>query len=124
MKLVVQQLRLVLFFFFLFFLLKLFGRYITMLLRALMNGSMLSGSSGGSLAPRALRRLATVLTASLALQAVPPVTGLAAALAWRRRLWHHLAFVRTFVLSVVSLWLVMYVFTLFYSLECTFYSLR
>ena len=94
-----------------------------MLLRALMNGSMLSGSSGGSLAPRALRRLATVLTASLALQAVPPVTGLAAALAWRR-LWHHLAFVRTFVLSVVSLWLVMYVFTLFYSLECTFYSLR
>ena len=50
-----------------------------MLLRALMNGSMLSGSSGGSLAPRALRRLATVLKASLALQAVPPVTGLAAA---------------------------------------------
>ena len=83
-----------------------------MLLRALMNGSMLSGSSSGSLAPRALRRLATVLTAS-------PVTGLAAALAWRR-LWHHLASVRTFVLSVVSLWLVMYVFTLFYSLECTF----
>ena len=85
-----------------------------MLLRALMNGSMLSGSSSGSLAPRALRRLATVLTAS-------PVTGLAAALAWRRRrLWHYLASVRTFVLSVVSLWLVMYVFTLFYSLECTF----
>ena len=49
-----------------------------MLLRALMNGSMLSGSSGGSLAPRALRRLATVLMASLALQAAPPVTGLAA----------------------------------------------
>ena len=52
-----------------------------MLLRALMNGSMLSGSSGGSLAPRALRRLATVLMASLALQAAPPVTGLAAAAA-------------------------------------------
>ena len=90
-----------------------------MLLRALMNGSMLSGSSGGSLAPRALRRLATVLRhghgAALALQAVPPVTGLVVALAWRRRrLWHHLASVRTFVLSVVSLWLVMYVFTLFY----------
>ena len=43
-----------------------------MLLRALMNGSMLSGSSGGSLAPRALRRLATVLTG------VVGVTGCAA----------------------------------------------
>ena len=52
-----------------------------MLLRALMNGSMLSGSSSGSLAPRALRRLATVLMASLALQAAPSVTGLAAAAA-------------------------------------------
>ena len=37
------------------------------------------GRGGGPLAPRALRRLATVLKASLALQAVPPVTGLAAA---------------------------------------------